>query len=334
MALTLLDVARQKKDEFEAAVVETYAESHDIMRKLPIETIGTTEVHTRRRNSAGTLGFRKRGQSYGDVKGGGYDVVSDAVYPMGGNIDIDKTDMRDRAVVGNPLSIRIREGIEAASWTFRYYFVNGDHAIDEDGFEGIKVRLATSPVTQTVYGNSPTAELDVLGAIASNNIATMQTFLDRIEDAIYQCDGRSADVAFTNANFIRTLKSVLRRLNLYKDTPPTEPSTLVNQRRTSAKPAQEPIFVWNGVAWYDMGVQADQTNKIIATETVNGKATTPVYFVKLGAPYLHAIQQYAMEVTKPTLLDDNVTYRVTIDWPVGLRHVHPRSFAKLAGCYV
>ncbi len=334
MALTLVDVARNKKDEFEAAVVETYAESHDILRKLPIETIGTLEVHTKRRNSAGTLGFRKRGEAYGSVKGGGFDVVSDAVYPMGGNIDIDKADMRDKSPVGNPLTERIREGVDAASWTFRYYFVNGDHATDEDGFEGIKVRLAQGPSGQTVYGNTSSAELDVAAAIAANTTATLQTFLDKIEDAIYQCDGRSADVAFTNASFIRALKAATRRLNLYKDTDPKEPSTLVHQRRTSARPAQEPIFHWNGVAWYDMGVQADQSTNLIATETVNGAATTPVYFVKLGAPYLHGIQQYAMEVTKPTLLPDNVTYRVTIDFPVGLRHVHAKSFSKLAGCKV
>lgn len=334
MAITLLDVARNKKDAFEAAVVETWADRCDILKKLPLKTIGTLEVHTRRRASGTMLGFRKRGQAYGDIKGGGYDIVSDAVYPMGGNIDIDKADMRDKAPASDPLTERIRDGIDAAAATFNYYFINGDHAIDEDTFEGIKVRLAASPAAQTVYGNSSTTALDVAGAIAANNTAVMQTFLDRIDDAIYACDGHTADIALCNAEFIRALKAVLRRLNLYKDVEPTQPYKTARQSETSATYNNSPIFNWNGVDFYDMGVQVDNVTKVIGTETVGGEATQPVYFLKLGDRYLHGIQQYAMEVTKPTLLPDNVTYRVTIDWPVGLRHVHPRSFSKLAGVKV
>lgn len=334
MALTLLDVARNKKDSFESAVIETYADHCDILKRLPLNTIGTTEVHQKRRNSATTLGFRRRGESYGSVSGGGTDIVSDAVYAMGGNIDIDYTDMHDKAPVVDPLTERIREGVEAAGWTFNNAFVNGDHGVDADSFEGIRVRLAAGDQNQIVYGSSSSAELDVAAAITANTTATLQTFLDKIEDAIYKCDGHTADVALTSADFIRALKKAERRLNINKDTNPKEPSSMVNERRTSAPKYSGPLHTAFGVAWYDMGVKSDNTTQVIATETVNSQACRPVYFLKLGGGYLTGIQQYAMRVTKPTMLDDNVTYRVTIDWPVGLRHVHPRSFSKLAGCKI
>lgn len=334
MALTLLDVARNKKDAFEGSVVETYADHCDILKRLPLTTIGTTEVHRKRKNSGSTLGFRRRGEAYGNVNGGGHDIVSDAVYAMGGNIDIDYTDMHDKAPVTNPLTERITEGVEAAGWTFNNAFINGDHASDDDSFEGIKVRLAAGDQGQIVYGGTSSTKLDVAAAIAANTTATMQTFLDKIEDAIYKCDGHKADAAFTTADFIRSVKKVERRLNIYKDVNPKEPSTGLNERRTSAPKYSAPLYNAFGVDWYDMGVKSDNTTAVIATETLDSVATTPVFFVKLGDAYLSGIQQYAMRVTKPTLLPDNVTYRVTIDWPVGLRHVHPRSFSKLAGCLV
>jgi len=334
MAITLLDVARNKKDSFEGAVVETYADHCDILKRLPLNTIGTTEILAKRRNSATTLGFRKRGESYGSIAGGGTDIVSDAVYAMGGNIDIDYTDMHDKAPVTDPLTDRIKSGVEAAGWTFNNAFINGDHGTDEDTFEGVKVRLAASASGQIVYGNSSSAELDVAAAVTANTTATLQTFLDKIEDAIYKCDGHTADIALTTADFIRTLKKAERRLSINKDTNPKEPSSMVNERRTSAPKYTGPLHEAFGVSWYDMGVKSDNSTQVIATETVNSQACTPVYFVKLGDAYLSGIQQYAMRVTKPTLLPDNVTYRVTIDWPVGLRHVHPRSFSKLAGCKI
>src|SRR6185369_9583690 len=113
--------------------------------------------------------------------------------------------MHDKGATMNPLSERLADGIEAASWTFNNAFVNGDHATDEDEFEGIKVRLAQGPNAQVVYGNSSSAELDVAAAVTANTTATLQTFIHKIEEGIYACDGHTADVALTTARFIRTL---------------------------------------------------------------------------------------------------------------------------------
>lgn len=335
MAITLLDVQRLKPDDYERGVVEVFVQECDISKKLPLVTIGTLEVRTKRTNSIPTVGFRSRGQMYGAVKAGGTDTVADAVYSMGATIDIDKNDMRDKSPVTDPLTERTRNAVKGMAWTFNDYFVNGDHGTDPDGFEGIKVRLANSPATQTVWGNSSTAELDIAAAIAANTTATMQTLLDKLDDAVYALDGHTADACLTDADAIRAIKACLRRLNLYKDTPPEQPHIQPdNARRTNATPNQKPIFSWNGIDFYDLGVKADQSTKIIGTDTVNAKACRPLYFLKLGEPYLHGIQQYAMEVSKSFMLDDGVTFRTVVDWPVGLRHVHPKFASVLKGVKV
>lgn len=336
--LTLVDVQRLKKTAFEKGVIEVFLRGADITKVLPFETIGTVEAFDRVTDSIPTVGFRKRGEQFGPVAGGGETVVSDATFPMGATIDIDITDVRDKALTENPLALRTREAVTALAWTFNDTFVNGDHGVDEDAFEGIKVRIATLPASQTVYANTPTTPLDLVTAINSNDTATMHKFLDKIDEAIYACDGRQADVCITDADAISMLKKVLRRLAFAKvDYEPFYPSDGTggqNKRRTSALPDNRPVFRYNGVDFYDMGLKANQVDPIVGTRTIGGVATRPMYFLKLGRPYFWGIQQYPMDIRGPRELDDGVTVRTVIDWPVGLRHVHRFSGSVLLGAKV
>lgn len=334
--LTLLDVMRQRTDPFEKGVISTLIVECDIMKKLPWVTIGTTEVGHRRTNSVPSVGFRKRGQGFGPVKGGAYDEVVDAIYPLGATITIDKIDYEDKRNAENPLVLRTKEAMEGVAATFNHYFVNGDKAVDEDGFEGIKVRMATAPTSQTVYANTASAALDLTPAANSGagpTTSEMYQWLERIEEAKYALDGHSGDVALTTAAVLRRLKGILRRLSLYKDTPADEPHMeLDNQRRTSAEKPNRPHLRWLGLDWYDVGPKGfDQSSEIIGNETIGGQSTTPIYLLKLGKPYLYGIQQYPIQISPTELLPDRVTYQTVIDWPVGLHHVHPRWGAVVRG---
>lgn len=332
MALTLLDVQRLKKDDYEKGIVDVFVQECDISKKLPIETIGTLEVRTKRTNSIPTVGFRARGEAHGAVQGGGTDTVADAVYSLGATIDIDKADMRDKNPVVDPLTERTRQAVKGMAWTFNNAFINGDHGSDPDSFEGIKVRLANSPSSQTIYATDASNDLDLYAALGAGTTATFQTVLDKIDEAKYAVDGHKPDVCLTDAEGIIGIKKLLRRLNLYKDAEPSQPyANGSGQRRTGAQPYQKPVFTWDDVDFYDMGLAADQTTKIVGTDTIGARACRPLYFVKLGEPYVHGIQQYAMEVSKPFMTDDGVKWRTVIDWPIGLRHVHKLSMSVLKG---
>ncbi|MFA6135020.1 MAG: major capsid protein [Phycisphaerae bacterium] len=333
MALTLLDMQRLRKDPFEKGVLDVFMAECDISKVLPIKTIGTVEVSRRRNNGLPTLGWRKRGEAFPAVAGTTSDTVTDQVFAMGATIDIDKTDMRDKNLIEDPLAERTKAAVKAAAWTFNDAVINGDHATDEDMPEGLKVRIAAGPSAQIIYANSSTASLDVSPA-SGPTTAELYTWLDKIDEAIYACDGHQADICLTDADFIRAYKSALRRLSLYKDVPMEKPYTNPSgMRSTGSDFYNKSIFEYNGVKFFDMGLKVDQSTHIVGTETV-GDACRPAYFVKMGDDYFHGIQQYALEVSKSFMLDDGVTYRTTIDWPVGFRHVHPASFSKLSGSKV
>jgi hypothetical protein len=340
VVLNLVDVQRKKmkaKDPAGAAVVEQFIQECDIAALLPFETLGTTEVSHRRTNSIPTIGFRQgRGTSFGTVAGTTTDKVMDAVFDMGAQVDADKTDIMDKEA-GDIIGDRIKEATRGMTWTFLDYFYNGDHAVEPHGFEGVKVRLANLGAGQIVYGNASNAELDVR-ASASPSDATLYTFLDKIDETIDQCDGHTPDIAITSSDFIATLRSVLRRLGKYTERPLEGPGKFGdNRRRTSANLVNQPVLIYpeeKGVKWYDMGFKADQTTRVVGIETVNSVACRPVVFLKIGKPYLYGIQQYDITVSKAEKLDDGVTFRTTIDWPVGLHHVHIKSMSKLAGVRV
>lgn len=342
VTILLSDVQRAKAnkgDTFGAAVVSTVIRECDILSILPIETIGTTEVYDRRSNSIATVGFRAgRGQRFGAVSAKSFDEVSDAIFQLGAEIDIDKTDYRDKNAP-NLLMERVENAIEGMSWVFNDKFINGDHASSIHEFEGIKVRLATLGSGQIIHGDTSSTTLDVR-ASASPSESQLYQFLDRIDQAVDTLDGHTGDIALTSSDFIATLRSVLRRLGKYTEYPATDKNTntAFAGRKTSAVKGAGPQLIYpvdKKLAWYDMGYKADQSTVVIGTETLSyGNACRPVYFMKLGRPYIHGIQQYDIETVGPELLDDMVTYRVTVDWPVGLHHVHPKSISKLGGVRV
>jgi hypothetical protein len=340
VTLDLFDVHRAKSrkgDTMGAAVVEMFIQECDIMSMIDFTTLGTVETRARRTNSIPTVGFREgRGERFGPVAGIEYDEVTDAVWHLGAEIDIDKIDLRDKQA-GDVLGDRTRLAVKGMSWTFLDYFINGDHAVNPHGFEGLKVRLANSPSDLVVYGNSSSAELDIRQS-ATPSESDMYQFLDRIDETIEALDGGTADMVLTDAPFIAALRSVLRRLGKYTERPVDAPGFYgTSKRRTSAIKPKQPALIYpedKGIPWYPMGYKADQSTKVIGTETVNSVATIPAYFVKKGRPYVHGIQQYSIEVSEPMKLDDGVTYRVTVDWPVGIHHIHNRAISKLAGVRV
>jgi len=332
MPITMADVLRFKETEFEQGIVETFMQESDLARLLPLETIGTTQVNTRRTNALPSVGFRKRGERFaqGNV---GFEVVSDSIYHLGAEITIDKIDMRDKSPIINPLSYYTDAHVKAMAFEFNDKVINGDHATDEDEPEGLKVRIGNLSSDQTIYGVANNSELDVRPGTAV--AATAQAFLYKLDMAKYALDGNGGGkvVCLTDADFIQAIKNSLRILGVNVNSPGTPVST-IGERDTSAKPYTKASFEWDGVEYIDVGKKADQSTKIVGTTTVNSVACRDAYFVRIGEPYFHGIQEYSMEISKPFMLDDGLSWRVVVDWPFGFRHVHPRFASRLLGVRV
>ena len=324
----MYDMARLKETNYEKGIVEMFIRESDLLKILPFENTDTMSIQTRRMNALPPVTWRQRGARFSDGGQPGWEVVTDALYNIGAEINIDDADMKDKGpYIVNPLQFNTEAKVKAIVYDFHDKFINGDHAVNADSFEGIKVRIGNLAASQTLYQAS---ELDVRPSAIT--VANAYSWLNRIEEAKYACDGHSADVCFTDADFIRSLKNALRMIGQYVNSPGT-PVTDLNSRATSNTPPAGKAFEWDGVQYIDMGVKGDQATKIVATEVVTN-ACRPAYFAKLGGNYLSCIQYAPLSTTEPMKLDDMVTFRSVISWYIGTRHVHNRFGVKLAGSRV
>lgn len=331
MALTMYDIAALKETKFQKGIVEMFIRESDMMKILPFENIDTMSVQTRRMSTLPTVAWRKRGQRFTDGGQPGFEVVTDNLFNVGSEINIDDADVKDKGpYIQNPIKFNTEARVKAIAYDFADKVINGDHATDEDAFEGIKKRIAQLAAGQTLYAASA---LDVRPSAIT--AANAYAWLNRIEEAVDALDGHGGGnvVCFTDRDFIRAMKNALRVIGQYVNEP-GKPVTSFDKRQTSNTPYTGAGWEWDGVTYIDCGVKADQTTKIVATETVGGNACRPAYFVKLGDPYFHMIQYGPLDIEEPTKLDDKVTYRGVISWYVGGRHVHNKFAAKLAGSRV
>ena len=72
-------------------------------------------------------------------------------------------------------------------------------------------------------------------------------------------------------------RTASRRRRVRGPVPHHEAQPARNQQRDPWRVA----FEWDGVKYIDMGVKADQTTKIVATDTIS-VACRPAYFIKTG----------------------------------------------------
>lgn len=330
MSLSIFDIQKLKQSDVEKGIVEMFIRESDLMKVIPFTPVDTMSVQTRRMNSLPNVSWRQRGQRFAQTGQPGFDMVTDALYNIGAEINLDDADIRDKGpYIENPVQFNTEAITKSIVYDLHDKVINGDHATDGNSPEGLKVRIAALGTGQNLYTAS---EVDVRPSAVTST--TAYTWLNRIEEAKYACDGHTADVCLTDGDFIRSLKNALRVLGVYVNSPGT-PTSGINERRTSNDvPAMSgKAFVWDGVAYIDMGVKADQTTKIVATETITN-ACRPAFFVKLGAPYFHFIQNGSLEVGKLEQLEDKVTWRKVISWYLGFRHVHNRFGVKLSGSRV
>jgi len=328
-ALTLADyakIAAKEKDTLKLGVVQAFRES-PILDSLTFHTTGELEINFVRTKSLPAPAFRKLGAAYSSSKG---DVRFDAdrVYALGQNIEVDKAVERAKGkVVGQaPRAAHRKLALEAMKRTFHYYFINGDERTDEDGIIGLHRRI----IVQNMASQSiDAAQLDISTVPTTTTI--VDTFLDYLEQLVDACMEGMPDALLMDRTTKLRMEAIFRKSGLL--------STTTDQlgRKFSTYGEGGPKLI-------TMGSHRDETDlsagtKVIGhTESQDGAyltgasdGCTSIYAIKFGKEYFDGAQEYPLEVDDKGLLEDGVTYRDVIDWPVGVFQPHPRAVARMYG---
>lgn len=326
--LTLADYAKlyeDKKDMLGLGVVQAFRQS-PVMDMLTYSTTGSLKISFIRAKSFPAPAFRKIGNSFSSSKGD-FRPDEDRIYSLGQNIDVDKALVRwkDGNLVNDPRAAHEELALEAMRRTFHYYFINGDPTSDEDGLTGLFYRLVNNlPSSQSIDAE----QLDISTIPTTSTIT--DTFIDRLEQLIDACMEGDCDALLMDRTTKLRVESIFRSSGLLA----TTKDQLGRKFSTYGE---------GGPALITMGYHRDETDISAGTKVIghdeyadgsalsSGDYCTSIYAVKFGKDRLGGAQEYAMEVTDKGELDDGVTYRTVIDWPVGIYVAHPRALARMHG---
>jgi len=317
MAYNLADYSRLADSDLKRGVVDIFRRESFAMDVLSWEDSDTLSIQAIRTKELPDVGFRKINEPFSAGKGT-VEPIQERIFDMGGQVDVDKLLVRAKSIT-DQRALQTDMYTTALAYNFSDYFINGQPTVDEDGFTGLYYRIANYVPTQVVAAGG----LDVSPDCATLDVG-FQTLLDHLQSLIHKCDGHKCDDLFMNSTMYLRLMSALRQLNMYATTKDSYNRTIVT-------------YGEGGPKIHDIGCKADQLTEIIldtehdTTGALTGGNSTSIYAVKTGEKYLMGFQLYGIEVNDIGMLEDGVTYRTVIDWPVGLYHIHPRAFARLHG---
>src|SRR5512146_3474231 len=182
MAYTLAQLAKLETDPGKKSIMLNMIRVAKAMEVIPWENVDSLQSLAVRARTLPTGGaFRKIGGTYTEKTDGDVEKVWESVYIFGAEMKFDRIFGKVKNVIVDPKVQQTELKIEAMSIDFNNYLINGDHATDVDGFEGLKKRVAGMPSRQTISAAASSTYLD---PTASANAA--RAFFDTWEKAWYR----------------------------------------------------------------------------------------------------------------------------------------------------
>jgi hypothetical protein len=321
MAYTLAQLAKIERQALKRGVIMNLLRYSSMMEVVPFENVDALTNIAVRWQTLPDVAFRKINQGY-TASEGDYEQVWESVYPFGGEINLDRIFGKVKNTIVDPKVDQVKQKTKAMAYKFNDYFVNGDHATDPDGFEGLKKRVAGMPSRQSVYAaGASSAAQDPLA-----DAAGARTFLDKWEEAFYKCNKGQVSAIIVNEGVRWGLGRVLRLAQ-------SAGAGLLDTTRDSF---DREILVYKGARLIDIGPKKDQTTEIITdTETAGdaGSDATSAYFVSFGTDEgLTGIQLDGMEVYDPLNGGEQESVPaklIRVEWIVGLANFSSYSFTRL-----
>lgn len=301
--MTLPEYAKGlEKTNVARPIVEMFAASSDIMAALPFEGFSGA-AYEYYREAALPTGMAFRAINEGAQSGNGkITPLQEPSFPIDFNLDIDKAILLRHGMERRSREERMQVAKMGRVWANT--FLNGDNTTQPREFNGIKKRC-TLHSTDRVLANS-----------ASSGGAALS--LNKLDNAINMVAG---------ATHILTARKSL-------------PLWIGAARNTSLSGFV--IQTWDQVGTPKMtyaglpilfGYPREIEGELMDFDEVGsgggGAVTASLYVMKLGEGGIRGIQLKSMEVTDKGLLEDNITWRTSISWDVGLVDEHPYCISRL-----
>ncbi|MTV50083.1 phage major capsid protein [Heliobacillus mobilis] len=295
MALTMTEAAKLSTDVLQKGVINTFARSSPILELLPFMEISGNSYKYNQEQTLPGIAFRSVNEGYVE-SAGVVNQLSEGLYILGGDVDIDKFLVQTRGNVNDIRSIHTDMKAKALALEFTRAFIKGD-AAQPGQFDGLQKRLTNK---QVIDGKDEVLDLPKL---------------DELIDAV---EGEP-DVIFCSKTMRRELKLVLQNSKHYIE------SGEDSFGRPVATYAGIPIRI----------IETDGAGQEILGFTELDKAgttndTASIYAIKFGAEqYVSGLRNGGVSVRDLGEIDSKPVFRTRIEFYCGMAVFHPRAAARL-----
>lgn len=326
MSATMVDLAQTSRDPLQAGVAEMFLMYSDPMKYITYRTIGDMRVAMSRFATLPSVSspYRAINGSYGEGTGT-FEQLEEDLSIIGHDIDIDLELEGNRTQMIPQEEAQVDGTMKALTYKMNNDLVNGDRAVDPLGVDGIKVRVGNLAARQTIAGD-PAAPTDSLKIYTS--AATMNTFLDGIDQAIDCLDGGVCDLILADEAAVRGWFSVVRRIG-------ASAGVVDIAEFVIGDGVQNMPFIKLGtkripIAYTGFTDETQATHVITTTEATGDGGTdgTSVYFLRLGDKYFSGLQKRAMRTKKFDELEASPQKRIRVDWVYGYSNWNDRSIVR------
>lgn len=294
MPVTLAQAKLNTTDDVDVFVINEFIKQSWLVGNLPFHDAvngagagGTLTYGYTRQITQATAGFRALNAEYTPQE------VTKARYttdlkPLGGSFQIDR--VLDRVAAAAETEFQMRNKIEGAVAAFNDAIINGDTAVDANGFDGLSKALVGST---TELGAAAGTDWT---AIAAGNDSSFAA-IDVVDELMALLNG-PATALLGNGKLLSKLRGIARRAGMYTSDPVTiedGPEGTVRVERF-------------GNAWIvDMGTKPGSNTDVIpvTNKTVDAVAGnyTDLYAVRLGMQGFHGVSMAGAPLVNTWLPD-------------------------------
>jgi len=273
MAYTLAQLAKLEVEPLRKYVLMNLLRDAKLTEVLPWVNVDSLNVIATRWRTLPSAQFRQIGgawtQSMGDTE-----QVWESLYITGGEIQFDRVFGKVKNTIVDPHKQQVDMKTKAIALNLNDYIINGDHATDANGFEGLKKRISLMPARQSIYAagvaGDSTAALDVTGSVANTT-----TFFKKLEQQFVRTNGSQVNAILCNEAMTLGIGHAARFVN-------ASGGMFLSTTKDSF---DRDILTYRGAPIIDVGLKGDQSTEIITdAETANdsGADASSIYMVSFG----------------------------------------------------
>jgi hypothetical protein len=297
MPVTLAEAEKNAVEDLDVAVIDEFRKESAILDNLifddavnPVGGGATLDYGYRRLATQRSAAFRAYNTEY-TPEHVTTTKVSVTLAPLGGSFEVDRVLAKVGPAASGSVALNLQQTVKSTITKFQDEVINGDTAVDANGFDGLDKALT---------GSSTEVSADAVIDWRSFATADAQhAALDAIDEFLSVLDG-APTIILGNSKALAKVRAAARRADMYVRSP------LENLAGPNGRPIVREQY--GDIIFMDPGAKAGSNNPIIPIETrtvatVSTGGLTDLYAIRIGLDGFHGVSTAGGQLVQTWLPD-------------------------------